>query len=278
MPQLARYHSENFLISVECNNEKYKLLRLQFYNTNNSQCLFLESPWLENIGGLVSIGKCLAGSRTTTIDLEDGGKITSHLVKYNHPLDGNVHFSQDGKIYSLKKNGIPFEKVNGHMFSVYIHNLIGFEKIKDSIKKKYKTLNFKIDNHITSFKILGYLYKNSSLSQIARKAQRVLGPEGYILKPGEKKKAAFYLSSPIGTATDDYTLIITIAPIKPFSAKKETQLLFIGGFDSEEIINNYSIDTQMLVMSYPINNLEELKQRLGCIDYARNDTNPFQQS
>ena len=30
----------------------------------------------------------------TSLDLKDGGKVTSHLVKYAHHSDGEAHFSQ----------------------------------------------------------------------------------------------------------------------------------------------------------------------------------------
>ncbi len=271
--QHSPYYSEDFLVSIKGRDVSYKILRLQFYKKS----IIIESPWFMNKEGLVSIGRCLAGPpEKATLTLEEEGKVTSHLVKYNHPIDGNVHFSQDGKVYSLKKNGLPFENVKGHMFSVYLHNLNGFEKTESSIKAKYKHIPFSFDSSGKAYKITGHLYKKTFLSKLARDGRCIIGPFGYTSNPREKKKPAYYLSAPISYPTDSYTLVLTCQSIKPISQKEnESSLLFIGGFDSDKVMNNFDIDTKMLVMSYPVDNLQELKQRLGCIDYIRRIDNAF---
>jgi hypothetical protein len=58
------------------------------------------------------------------VNIECGGKVTSHLVKYSHHPDGRAHFSQDGKILTaIKRQSIALDRQNGHMFTLYIQGL-----------------------------------------------------------------------------------------------------------------------------------------------------------
>lgn len=55
----------------------------------------------------------------TSLSLIDGGKVTSHKVKYSHHPDGRTHFSQDGKIFTkVIKSSASFDEVDGHLFTV----------------------------------------------------------------------------------------------------------------------------------------------------------------
>jgi hypothetical protein len=56
--------------------------------------LFVTFPYFRHREGILSICRLQAnGENQTTVNLEQGGKVTSHRVKYSHHLSGRAHFS-----------------------------------------------------------------------------------------------------------------------------------------------------------------------------------------
>ena len=69
------------------------------------------------------------------MNLEHGGKVTSHLVKYSHHVDGRAHFSQDGKIFTtIKRQSVALEKQDGHIFSLLIQGLNALDPAQDDLQ------------------------------------------------------------------------------------------------------------------------------------------------
>ena len=64
--------------------------------------LFITFPYSRHRTGILSASAIPAtGTRQSQVNLEQGGKVTSHLVKYSHHTDGRAHFSQTGKIVTV---------------------------------------------------------------------------------------------------------------------------------------------------------------------------------
>lgn len=87
--------------------------------------LFITFPYFKHRVGLLSSSSIFAtGTRQSQANLEKGGKVTSHLVKYSHHTDGTTHFSQTGKIVTaVKRQSIALDKQHGHIFSLLIQGL-----------------------------------------------------------------------------------------------------------------------------------------------------------
>lgn len=67
------------------------------------------------------------GHRQEQIQLEDGGAVTSHKVKYSHHVDGNAHFSQDGRIRTtVRGRARGLRTAAGHIFSIDVQGLTQF--------------------------------------------------------------------------------------------------------------------------------------------------------
>lgn len=62
-------------------------------------------------------------------------------------------------------------------------------------------------------------------------------------------------------------MLITCESIPKLDKSKETALFFIGAFDKREITNDLSKTTTFLVLSYPTTDMDEIKRRVGSIDY-----------
>ena len=57
--------------------------------------LFITFPYFRHRTGILSVSTTLPrAQRRSQVNLEQGGKVTSHLVKYSHHPDGRAHFSQ----------------------------------------------------------------------------------------------------------------------------------------------------------------------------------------
>jgi hypothetical protein len=90
---------------------------------------FINFPYFRHRIGLLCASALPAdGKRQTDINLEQGGKVASHLVKYSHHPDGRAHFSQTGKIITaVKRQSIPLDAQNGHIFTLHIQGLAAFD-------------------------------------------------------------------------------------------------------------------------------------------------------
>src|ERR1700730_17516226 len=80
--------------------------------------LFVSFPYFKHRTGILTSSAIPAtGERQAQVDLQRGGKVTSHLVKYSHHTDGWAQFSQDRKIFTaIKRRSIALDTQNGHMF------------------------------------------------------------------------------------------------------------------------------------------------------------------
>jgi len=109
--------SEKFVITFQGKEKKHKLFQI-FFLKDNSICV--DFPYYKNTTGIASeVTLEPEIIYPTNITLGETGKTTSHLVKYSHHNDGEVHFSQDGKVFTkIRRKACPLENVNGHFFTV----------------------------------------------------------------------------------------------------------------------------------------------------------------
>lgn len=74
--------------------------------------LFIHFPYFQHRTGILSSSEIPpTGERKADVNIEHGGKVTSHRVKYSHHPDGRAHFSQDGKIFTAIAQ--PFDSQEG---------------------------------------------------------------------------------------------------------------------------------------------------------------------
>lgn len=209
------------------------------------------------------------------IKLADGGKVTSHRVKYTHHPDGRVHFSQDRKIYTaIKKQSVPLASAHGHIFTVQFQGIDDFELVnpqKDrkppSGKRTLLNMDFP-DDYPEAIKIVGRWYSAKELIEsIEGNPGDSVGPIIPCKENGGSQRLAMIVSPPQSQPFSDFALMISCVSIPRFSQDKGTALTFIGGFDQYEIATNLSVDSSFLALSYPTNNYDELLTQIGTIDF-----------
>ena len=117
-----------------------------------------------------------------------------------------------------------------------------------------------------SVKIVGRLYEKCVLEN------NIVGPvEGPIVpcvdNSGEKSIA--FLLGELIERNIEVILLINCFSIPKIDKENETALTFIGAFDEQKIVNNVSIDTKFLALSYPVANYEQLLTKIGSVDFIR---------
>jgi hypothetical protein len=113
--------------------------------------LFITFPHFRHRIGLLSSARIPAtGTRQSQVNLEQGGKVTWHLVKYSYHTDGRAHFSQTGKIITaVKRQSIALDNQHGHIFSLLIQGLRALDAadpVKDAdMSPKRGVIDFQVE-------------------------------------------------------------------------------------------------------------------------------------
>ena len=125
--------AERIVCTVRTGQLRVKAFQVVFHEDGS---FFISFPYFRHRTGLLSISTIPAnGSRESQVNLEEGGKVTSHLVKYSHHVDGRAHFSQDGKIFTaIKRQSIALDKQHGHIFSLLIQGLTALNPAGDELQ------------------------------------------------------------------------------------------------------------------------------------------------
>ncbi len=91
---VAAVRSEHVVCVVKASELRAKAFQIGF---DKDGSLFIHFPYFQHRTGILSSSEIPAtGGRKADVNLEHGGKVTSHRVKYSHHPDGRAHFSQDG--------------------------------------------------------------------------------------------------------------------------------------------------------------------------------------
>jgi len=264
MTETPSYKTEKLTITISTSFGTYKILKLIFSKKDGS--IFLTFPYFKNSKGIVGICSIPRGVNKTDVNLSNRGKVTSHLIKYSHHLDGNVLFSQDRRIFSrVKKKSKPLTSDAGHIFTIKLQSLNGFETLNSVRPPKDQNLNFHFSKQPEAVQLLGYWYTKSYInSNYEGKISPVMDIKN---KNGEIHPG--FLVSPLNVNTDSVLIFIPKA-IPRLTEESGSHLTFIGGFDSSDIVKDLSKDTSFLGFMYPVSDYEILKKTIGSIDFQDN--------
>lgn len=266
--EIKRFQAERFVFAVQGKNNRYKIFQV-FFGKDGS--LYISFPYFDINEGLVTILTLPPILTESNISLEPGGKVTSQNVKYAHHPDGEVHFSQTGKVRtSIKKKSLPLANTEGHIFSLQFQGLSHFDTIpphKDEqlpkLKRTVLTFRFNKTNP-EALKIVGRWYEAKNLMNEAK--GNTHGPVAFAQKPNGKITPVFLIGPPKGWLMDRYVLLVSCEETPLLDKKREPMLNFIAGFDPPYKANDLSQMTQFLCASYPVSNYDELLARIGSID------------
>jgi hypothetical protein len=257
--------SDRVVCVVKADGLRVKAFQIVFGRDGS---LFIAFPYFRHRIGLLSSSSIPAtGRRDAQVNLEHGGKVTSHLVKYSHHRDGRAHFSQTGKIVTtVKRQSIALDSQHGHIFSLLIQGLNGLDvahPVKDvgsSIKRT--VVDFQIGPATTIKFVRRWLDVNKLRFN---NPTSTIGPTLLTVdRDGVRRNACLFASQLVNAR---HVLAVTCERITSLGPEPET-FLFYGGFDSSEVMTDANRKAGFLAFLYPLSEAEKMRERLGSVDYV----------
>jgi hypothetical protein len=231
--------------------------------------LFIHFPYFRHRTGILSSSEIPAsGERSTDVNLENGGKVTSHLVKYSHHPDGRAHFSQDGKIFTaIKRQSIPLDSQHGHLFTLNIQGLPALKDANqsrdaDAVAAERSVISFPFDRTPDAIKFVGRWLDINKIR--VSEPDAVVGPRHPMLDPDGVRIDGILLANP--KANTKHVLAISCVTIPKLSPELEL-FQFHGGFDPPETMTDATKTAGFLAFLYPILDASNVRERVGSVDY-----------
>jgi hypothetical protein len=203
--EIRAARAEKFTIQIrgEAAGRPRKLAKIFFSRRDGS--VYLDFPYFERSDGIVAHVRLPAGLQyPRDISLVEGGKITSHLVKYAHHRDGEAHFSQTGRVVTLvRKKATPLNSYSGHLFTIQIQGLDGFDEARgpdyDYQNTKDKPLTFNVfGREPEGVKVVAFWYNERDLKKRVGGVQ--VGPGLTLIGADGSRHPGLLLSAVAGTS------------------------------------------------------------------------------
>ncbi len=274
---LPSYKSKKFTFSIKVSGISYHIFNIIFHTKQDmsSSNFMVILPHFSKTKGLVS-KVTFPGNKTHTakISLLPGGKTTSHLIKYTHWLDGNVHFSQDGKVFTQIKNiSDRLDDGIGHVFTIQIKGLASYNKISEPTKQNdnsKRDLQFDFGSEVpSSIKFVAWWFRKSDVHLTTNSLPKNAEPKYYFKNPdGTIRDPSWGISPPEGSPLEGFTLFVTCRSMPIITKEKNDRFSFMGGFPSKSIRDDLAQDLQFLIATYPIRYYKAYLKRLGTIDLS----------
>lgn len=254
--------AERVVCTVRTGQLRVKAFQIVFHKDGS---FFISFPYFRHRTGLLSISSIPAnGLRESQVNLELGGKVTSHLVKYSHHVDGRAHFSQDGKIFTtIKRQSVALEKQDGHIFSLWVQGLSALDPAHGELQStKRAAIEFAMEPP-EAVKFVGRWFDVNSMR--FSNPTSTIGPVVPGSDSGGNQPDQIFTAGPY--ATVHHVLAISCVPIPSLGPEPEI-FLFCGGFSSREVMTDVGKGAGFLAFLYPISDSERLRERLGSVDFV----------
>jgi hypothetical protein len=191
-------------------------------------------------------------------------------VKLSHHPDGNVHFSQDGKIVTaVRRRTFPLATSIGLVFQLHIYHPEKFEEVTKA-KKRRAYLPFVFEERLPqAITIFAEWRRRRAMEANLDPPNGVAGPVTQIInrKTGVAS-TFFFLMQSDRFALRDHLLIVGAEPTQPLPNVTEPTMILMGGFDPNEVAEpgQKGRHTGLLIWKYPFEPTESLRGLLGSVD------------
>lgn len=227
MRSVAPIRSDRVVCVVQTSQIRAKAFQIGFEKDGS---LYIHFPYFEHRVGLLSSSEIPAtGERTAQVSLENGGMVTSHLVKYSHHADGEAHFSQDGKIFTaIRRKSVALDQQNGHIFSLLIQGLHALDAAKITkdaagVSDKRAVIDFPVHPTYT----VKFVGRWLNLEKLRGNHEDGGGPRLHLVEPGGWATESTLVANPHRNLT--HVLAISCVAIPSLSSDPEL-FYFQGGF------------------------------------------------
>jgi hypothetical protein len=266
--------SKKIIIGVERDGDCRKLCQIMFLRDGS---LTVSFPYFHQSECQLAIGTMPCAAVTPTLKIDKNVWASSHRVKYTHHLDGRAHFSQDGRIRTtVKRQAVPLTSAIGHLFTLSVQGLSDFKALP--VDQRYPpsarraNVIFKMAGTPTnSLKIVGRIYERSQFLAILKNPEPPVGPALTLMERNGRKHQGAMIST---DGTSERILLLSIHSIPPLNQGRSS-IIFIGGFDPPEIINDYSRTSDFLFMGSPVGDFQKLIAEHGTVDFRVTEASPI---
>jgi hypothetical protein len=236
------------VIGVETPSAKFKLFQILCRPDGS---ILVPFPYYKHSSAQLC-ERTLKGGQKYPLDLNVDGPLTLHRIKYTHHMDGEVHFSQDGKILtSIRRRANSLKAHAGHLFTVQLQGLSDFQQITghDLHKRGRQIVSLQLPSEPTSLKLVAHLYPAADLFR-----RLVLGSDtGPWIRVvrDQKQYAAVVLA--VGDRLNATARLLTLSfeEIPPTFPNQPSGFCFLGGFDAPDPAFDHDQDTGFLVLLSP---------------------------
>lgn len=230
----------NHRIAIRWRDGEAKVCQLQFGDDG----FFVHFPYHPDSQGVAS--RCVLPPKQTqtTVNLAASGYVTSHKVKYSHHVDGNCHFSQDGKVVTTVRNfARPLTSTAGHVFTLHVQGL-----------RTYAGPKAKDDAEVFD---LGQAPAPGSLRLVGRWLQHIIPPNVRnpvgLDNPPDLIRIGIACCPPAGSVFDGFVLLVEALEMPELDPNPPFILAFVGGFGPDML--DRSKESSFLALQYPQSDL-----------------------
>jgi hypothetical protein len=256
--------SERVVCTITAGDLRVKAFQVVFSGDGS---LYVAFPYFRHRSGILCASHVPAsGARESQVNLEYGGKVTSHLAKYSHHASGEALFSQTGRIITaIRRQSIALDKQQGHIFSLLVQGLHALEAAhpeKDAITSSQRAI---VDFALEAPEAVKFVGRWFDVDRMRFSSPTpTIGPTLPMADPDGRQINACMIASPVENTR--HVLAITCEPVPKLGPAPEI-FLFYGGFDPAEIMNDLTKEAGFLCFLYPVSEVDNLRRRLGTVDY-----------
>jgi len=235
--------------------------------------IFVQSPYFHSQQGIASRVQLGPSSGAPyRLKLDEHGRVTSHLVKLSHHVDGRVYFSQHGRVRTeISRQSFRLDTSIGLLFELFAFWLSGFELFDPkSAKRDRAYLQFHSPgSNVFAVRIHGEWRRKAALEANIDPEEEIAGPRSIVVnrKTGVESQV-FFLGAPPGSIFGTHVLVLSCRETRLPNNVTRPRVILIGGWDAHEAREGQLQveQTGCLVCSYPVTSPEELAARIGSID------------
>ena len=269
---LSTLQAKKYILVINTGRYRSKVMQIIFHREGS---IFITFPYFsrsEGIVSLVTVPPNLKGP--VNLSVLEGGKATSHLVKYSYHPDGKAQFSQDGKIYTqIRKQCPSINEIEGPFFTARIQGLSFYEQFipeKETLQKPIERTYVEaiLEKSLPStVKISSLIYQRDALRENIK--GRMIGPTTKTRDRFNKIYETCVCSAPSGHISENINILLTCEIVPRVDNANEAHLSFMGGYDNKSVVLDITKETSFLFFAYPHNNIDELIQKIGTVDFRK---------
>lgn len=256
---MANARGSRHTLSIGWDIRIAKVCQIHFTNTGT---LLLTFPYHPDTPGIAARLKVLPDKVHYELP-QEFSRVTSHKIKYSHPMDGRAHFSGDKKVYTQvwAEDAAPLKGKVGHIFTLHLKGVHRFSEVSPALEEirdpTFHVFEFQA-SYIPSLRLVGRFMPipdGIDVDQPGKTVVRARFADGL-------ETDLMVLAPPAGNPLDDHAVFIQCIEEEPIEKDEEFHLSFQGGFGAD--LADHSSQSSMLILNYPAARIEEV----ASIDYT----------